>query len=85
MLRSLVFAATVFTALPAFADSVTDTVLAFDRQAGVIVLADKSVFSLTASDAMEPEGLLAGDTVTITYDSLGEDGYGVIKTIVIDG
>lgn len=85
MLRSLAFAATLLTAFPAFADTVTDTVLAYDRQAGIIVLADKSVFTLTASDAMEPEGLQAGDRVTITYDSLGEDGYGVIRTIVIDG
>jgi len=68
---------------PAFADSVTDKVLAFDRKANLIVLADKTVFGLTDTDAQMPEGLLAGDTVKITYESLGEDGYGEIDSIVI--
>ncbi|MCG6904744.1 MAG: hypothetical protein LJE68_18885 [Rhodobacter sp.] len=68
---------------PAFADSVTNTVLAFDRKAGLIVLTDRTVFTLSATDAMAPENLVAGDTVKITYDSLGEDGYGQIQTIEI--
>ena len=77
--------AVLAAATPALADSVTDTVLAFDRKAGIIVLEDKSVFTLSAGDAQAPDGLKSGDTVTITYESLGEDGYGIIQSIEIAG
>ncbi len=82
LLTALITAATV-AAAPVLADSVSGTVLAFDRKAGLIVLQDKSVFTLTATDAEAPEGLKAGDMVTISYESLGEDGYGVIDSIAI--
>lgn len=72
-------------AAPALADTVTDTVLAFDRQAKIIVLEDKTVFTLVEGDAAAPDGLKAGDVVTITFESLGEDGYGVIEMIEIGG
>ncbi len=77
---------TAFAALlaaPVLADEVTDTVLAFDRKAGLIVLVDKTVFTLTKTDAEAPEGLKAGDTVTIVYQSRGDDGVGVIESVTI--
>lgn len=73
----------IFSAAPVLADSVTDTVLAFDRKANLIVLEDKTVFTLAQGDAVAPDGLKAGDVVTITYDSLGEDGYGVVTSITV--
>ncbi len=85
MRRTLLALAALAAATPALADSVTDTVLAFDRKAQIIVLKDKTVFTLAEGDAEAPEGLKAGDIVTITYESLGEDGYGVIETIEVSG
>lgn len=84
MKRIFLFAlATIFAAAPALADSVTGTVLAFDRKANLIILGDKTVFTLANGDAEVPEGLKSGDVVKIVYDSLGEDGYGVITSITI--
>ena len=78
-------AAALLAAAPALADVVSGAVIAYDRKARIIVLADKTVFTLAAGDAEAPEGLKAGDVVTITYESLGEDGYGVIEAIAVQG
>lgn len=84
MTRFFAPAALVFLAVsPAFADTVTDTVLAFDRKANLIILADKTVFDVTGVDAAMTEMLVAGDTVTITYESRGDDGIGKIDSIVM--
>lgn len=71
-------------ALPAFADSVKGEVVAFDRVANVLVLDDKTVWTLSDVGGVAPEGLEAGMTVAITYDALGEDGYSKIESIVIE-
>lgn len=85
MRRFVLSALAVFVAAPAMADTVTAPVIAFDRKAKIIVLEDKTIFTLATGDAEAPEGLKAGDVVTITYESLGEDGYGVIEQIEIAG
>ncbi|SEM78563.1 hypothetical protein [Palleronia pelagia] len=72
-------------AAPAFADTVTGTVLAFDRMAQVIVLDDKSVWSLEDGGATAPEGLVAGDTVTIDFQTVSDNGFGKILGIGIAG
>ncbi|MEW9920893.1 hypothetical protein AB2B41_14860 [Marimonas sp. MJW-29] len=66
--------------VPALADEVTGTVLAFDRVDRVIVLDDKSVFNV-ANVEIVPEGLKAGDTITIDYQSDGENGVKAIRSI----
>jgi hypothetical protein len=72
----LLFAA----AAPAFADELTATVLAYDRVDQIIVLEDKSVFNVPNTEVI-PEGLKAGDTITIKYDGDGENGIKSIDSI----
>jgi hypothetical protein len=69
----LAFAAFAALATPALADTTTGTIVAFDRVANVIVMEDKTIWQLSA-DTVVPEGLLAGDSITITFTSLGDDG-----------
>ncbi len=67
-------------AAPAFADEVTATVLAFDRVDSIIVLDDKTVFNVTTPEVI-PEGLKAGDTITIDFKSEGDSGVATIYSI----
>lgn len=67
----------------AFADSVNGTILAYDRKAKIIVLNDNTVWTLGESEKAVPDGLKAGDRVTIEFESLGEDGTGTIETITL--
>ena len=67
-------------AAPAFADEVTASVLAFDRVDSIIVLEDKSVFNVTNKELI-PEDLKAGDTITIIYQSEGDNGVKSIASI----
>lgn len=71
------------TAAAALADSTTGTVLAFDRQAKVIVFKDKTVWTLEGSEAAAPEGLKAGDKVEVQYETAGEDGLTKIDSIKV--
>lgn len=82
--RIILAAALTVSAAAAAADSVTGTVLAFDRKANVLVLDDKSVFIIPKDSAQAPEGLKAGDKVTIEYPSEGEDGYSRIDEIRLE-
>lgn len=76
----LVTAALTAFALPAFADDVTGTVIAYDRVAHVIVLDDNSVWTVPADFAV-PEDLIAGDKIIIDYQSNGDNGVGKYLTI----
>ena len=78
---ALVSSALSFAA-PAFADDVTSTVTAYDRVAGVVVLADKSVFALDVMTGDIPPSLSAGDRITIDYEG-DEDGVSAINSITI--
>ena len=79
-MRTLLSAALLLAAAPAFADEVTGTILAYDRVAGVIVLDDKTIWSLELMDTV-PVGLMAGDTVDIAFETAGEDGMTKIDSI----
>ncbi len=70
-----------FTAA-ALADSTTGTVSAYDRLAGVIVLTDKSVYSLDSATIDIPPNLSAGDKITIEFEG-DEDGISAINGITI--
>ena len=76
----LAFAAFAALATPALADSTTGTVVAFDRVANVVVMEDKTIWQLSA-ETVVPEGLVAGDTITITFTSLGDDGVKSVDVI----
>lgn len=73
-------AAFALMAGPALADSTTGTILAFDRQADVIVMEDKTVWQLGAKTLI-PADLAAGDTVTITYTSAGDNGIATVDKL----
>ena len=66
-----------------FAGIVTGTVLAFDRQANIIVLTDKSIYNFQGQKGKIPEGLKAGDRIAIDSDGEGEDGYGDLEAVKI--
>lgn len=67
-------------ATPALADSTTGKILAFDRQADVIVMEDRTVWQLPPK-LLIPTDLVAGDTVTITFTSAGENGIGSVDKL----
>lgn len=71
-------------ATPALADTTGGVVVAYDRVDHVLVLDDKTVWDLTPAGDLVPEGLSAGDKVTIDYDSAGDSGVGKITAISID-
>jgi len=68
-------------ALPASADLLDGTVLAHDRKANVIVLSDKTVWSLeTLAQPLEGD-LVAGDRIEIDYESNEDDGVTIIHSV----
>ncbi|NDW47746.1 hypothetical protein [Ruegeria sp. PrR005] len=79
-MRGFFLAATLLVATPVLADEVTGTILAYDRVDGLIVLDDKTVWSLEFV-AEVPEGLVSGDEVHIVYETAGEDGITKISAI----
>lgn len=73
-MRFLLAATLAFAAAaPAYADEVSGTIVAYDRLDNLIVLDDKSVWAL-ASSALVPADLKAGDRITLTFTSSGENG-----------
>lgn len=65
-------------------DSSSGTILAFDRNENVMVLTDRTVWSLQLLSSKKPEGLKAGDRVEILYES-DEDGVSAITSIRLVG
>lgn len=72
-MRTLLAALVLAVATPALADETTGVILAFDRQADVIVMTDKTVWQLNAKTLI-PADLAAGDTVKMEFTSAGDDG-----------
>ena len=66
-----------------FADTVTGKVVAYDRKAQVVVMEDRSIYSLANYDAPILSELEAGDTVKIETTGEGEDGYGLVTEVTI--
>ena len=79
-MRTLLVAALLAAATPAIADETTGTILAFDRQADLIVMSDKTVWQLNA-DTLIPADLAAGDTVKMTFTSFGDDGVKSVDSL----
>lgn len=80
------FTAAILTALmcaapQAFArDAADGTILALDRKAGMLVLTDRSVWTLESLKSPLPKDLKAGDRIEILYQS-DEEGIGEIEQI----
>lgn len=75
--------ALITLAAPAFADEVTGSVLAYDRVDNIIILDDKTVWTIPADFAL-PENLVAGDLITIVFQGAAENGIGPLLTITRD-
>lgn len=76
----LLITSLILAAAPAFADDLSGTVIAYDRVAQVIVLDDKSVLTIPNPEII-PEGLVAGDTITVEFKSDGDNGFGTFFSI----
>jgi len=72
--------ALIFSTVPAFTDQVVATILAFDRVDHIIVLDDKTIWTI-AADFVLPDGLAAGDSITIDFQGAAENGIGKILMI----
>ena len=71
------------TAPMALADSVEGKIVAFDRKAHVLVMEDRTIYSLAKYDAPVLTELKAGDMVKIDFEGEGEDGYGIVTSIEV--
>lgn len=81
---ALLCTATVLaTATVSLADSVSGKILAYDRKAQILVMEDRSVYSLAGYDAPLLADLKAGDMVRIESKGEGEDGYGLVTEITL--
>ncbi|MFN3209103.1 MAG: hypothetical protein ACE369_08905 [Roseovarius sp.] len=69
-----------FAALPAFADQTEGNVVSYDRDTGVLVLSDKTVWYVPG-DITLPVDLAKGDRLRFDYATAGEDGLTKIHAI----
>lgn len=69
------------TTTHAFADIQIGKVAAYDRVAKLLVMEDKTIFTLEDFKGEVPADLQAGDQVEIDTSGGGEDGYGVVLSI----
>lgn len=73
----------VLVAPLASAQDVTDgTLLGYDRKANLLILKDRTVWSLTDLKSALPDGLKAGDRIRIQYQS-DEDGISAINSVEV--
>lgn len=68
------------SAAPSLADETTGLILAYDRQANILILTDKTVWELPGELAV-PADLGHGDRVILAYESAGEDGLTAITEL----
>jgi hypothetical protein len=81
MMRPLfISAALAFFTAPAFADQTSGTILAYDRLANIIVLTDKSYWTIN-DKTLVPADLAAGDKVQIVFTSDGDNGIGKVSEL----
>ena len=69
--------------VPVLADTVMGQVLSFNPATQILVLEDKSSWSLKDGGIAAPVGLAAGQTVTIDFTTNGDNGFGKINSVVI--
>jgi len=83
MLPIAIVASQLITAPAAFAQDVTQgTILALDRKARMLVLEDRTVWSLELMKSEIDSGLKAGDRIEIHYRA-DEEGVDEIRSIVM--
>lgn len=82
ILLSASIIAALFTSV-AHAETITGTVLAYDRKANLIVMDDKAVYGFDGQTAKIPAELKAGDKIEIDGTGEGEDGYGSLTAVKI--
>jgi hypothetical protein len=80
-MRAFLIVSVMLSAAPALADETSGTILAFDRVANIMVLDDKTVWSLGEKTEVTPD-LMAGDTVKIIYVGGGDAGIGPITSVL---
>lgn len=68
---------------PVLADSVVGQVKSFDPATQVLILDDMSSWSLKDGGFSAPEGLAAGQIVTIDFTTNGDNGFGKINAISV--
>ena len=67
-----------------FAQDITNgTILAFDRQANVIVFTDKTVWHLEKLESAVPGNLKAGERIDNNYESNEDEGVTVIHSVKV--
>ena len=66
---------------PLQADELENTVLAYDRKAGLIVLSDRSVIPLANLQGEIPEDLVAGERILVRFESNEDDGIHTVHDV----
>ena len=64
----------------AAADETTGEILAYDRLAHILVMRDRTVWTLP-DDLMVPADLKSGDRIRVVYKTAGEDGLTAVDAI----
>jgi hypothetical protein len=80
IMRLFLIPAFLLLATPTLADETSGTVLAFDRVDNVIVLENKTVFTVPNPDVI-PADLKAGEKIKIVYKSDGDNGLTKVFSI----
>ena len=75
--------AALFSAASFAADIAVGTVLAYDRKAETLVLADRSVWSLAQAKADIPGNLAAGARVQFSYETADDGARNILELNVI--
>ena len=75
----LLSAALLALAAPAWAETTSGIVLAYDRAAGRLVLDDRTIWRL--GDALVPADLAAEDRVRIEYTAGGDEGIRSVQSV----
>ena len=70
---------------PSFADTITSRVMSYDKAAKVLVLSDKTIIPLNNPDLVIPDEVAAGVTVTIDYETAGDNGFVKAKKFTVTG
>jgi hypothetical protein len=84
MIAKGVFASVMLLSMStmALADHSSGKILAYDRKAKLIVMKDKTVWSLDGTESVPPD-LKAGDSIDVEFESAGEDGITKIEKLTL--
>jgi hypothetical protein len=79
-MRTLLAAALLAAATPALADTANGTVFAYDADAHILVLDDKTIWQL-GEKTLVPDMLTPGDKVIVDFTSDGDNGIASVQSI----